>query len=225
MKAAFFDFDDTIVSKSSAGAALMYFYDKGKVNKATVFSGFLWGVKHKLGLADGEKMFKAGADMVAGYTEERLKEIMADVFNKKIIQLIYREALNAIRAHIKAGDIVAILSSSPPYLLNLFAKFAGVKHVICSSQVVRDGVLTSELVKPTCYGDGKVYWAEKFLKDNNLTWEGSYYYADSNSDAPVFEKVTHPICVNPDFRLRRKAQKKNWKIVNYQKLYNPATDD
>ena len=225
MKAAFFDFDDTIVSKSSAGVALMYFYHKGEVGIASILNGFLWGIKHKLNLADGEKMFKAGADMVKGYKEERLKEIMLDVFNEKIVHLIYQEAWDAIQAHIKAGDIVAILSSSPPYLLNLFAKFAGIKHVICSSQVVKDGVMTSELVRPICYGDGKVFWAEKFLKEHNLTWEGSYYYADSNSDSPVFEKVTYPICVNPDPRLRRKAQKKNWKIVNYQKLYDPAKKD
>ena len=80
--------------------------------------------------------------------------------------------------------------------------------------------MTPEIIRPICYEDGKVYWAEKFLNENNLTWAGSYYYADSNSDSPVFEKVDHPICVNPDPRLRRKAKKRGWKIVKFEKLFS-----
>jgi phosphoserine phosphatase len=63
------------------------------------------------------------------------------------------------------------------------------------------------------YKEEKVNRAEKFLKENNMTFEDSYFYSDSISDLPLLEKVGNPVCVNPDKKLAKIAINKQWKIL------------
>jgi len=41
------------------------------------------------------------------------------------------------------------------------------------------------------------------------------FYTDSFSDVPVLEAVGQPVAVNPDPRLRRRANKRGWRIVDW----------
>ncbi|GAB4304480.1 MAG: HAD family hydrolase [Myxococcota bacterium] len=216
MPIAFFDFDGTLINTSSAKVSMLEFYRRGELSLMTLIEGTLWGLGHFFNLADGEKMFIAGLRAVAGFEEERLRSLLEEVFEKELISRIYIEGLEAIKMHKERGDEVAILSSSPEYLLNLYAEFAGIENVICSKNIVKNGIMTREVVKPICYGEGKVFWANKFVEERGLTWEGSHYYTDSHSDLPMLVTVENPICVNPDIRLRLEARKRGWTVAKYR---------
>jgi putative phosphoserine phosphatase / 1-acylglycerol-3-phosphate O-acyltransferase len=78
---------------------------------------------------------------------------------------------------------------------------------------VRDGRFTGEAVRPVCYGDGKMYWAERFAAAEGLELDQSYFYTDSITDLPVLERVGEPRVVNPDPRLRRLALRRGWPVL------------
>jgi len=42
----------------------------------------------------------------------------------------------------------------------------------------------------------------------------SWFYSDSINDRPLLERVTHPVAVDPDERLRKLALERNWKIIS-----------
>jgi len=45
----------------------------------------------------------------------------------------------------------------------------------------------------------------------------SHFYSDSMSDVLLLEMVGHPVVVNPDPRLRKHAEERNWPIVDWGK--------
>ena len=65
-------------------------------------------------------------------------------------------------------------------------------------------------VRPVCYGDGKIFWAERLAGTLGLDLARSYFYTDSITDLPVLERVGEPRIVNPDPRLGRVATRRGW---------------
>jgi phosphoserine phosphatase len=65
-------------------------------------------------------------------------------------------------------------------------------------------------IKPACYGNGKVHWAEQFAREHGVNLDQSWFYTDSYTDLPMLERVGVPRVINPDARLRRHARKRGW---------------
>src|SRR2546430_2634453 len=71
----------------------------------------------------------------------------------------------------------------------------------------------SYLGRPVCYGEGKIYWAQRFATAQGVDLGRSYFYTDSITDLPVLERVGEPRIVNPDPRLRRVAARRGWPVL------------
>ena len=68
-----------------------------------------------------------------------------------------------------------------------------------------DGALTGLVREPITYGEGKVYWTERWAAEHNVDLSQSYFYSDHLSDVPLLELVGHPVAVNPTRQLTRYA--------------------
>src|SRR5207253_10099589 len=108
-----------------------------------------------------------------------------------------------VAAHRRAGHLLVILTSATRYLAEPVAADLGIEHLLVTQLLVRDGRFTGEAVRPVCYGEGKIYWAERFATAQGVDLGRSYFYTDSITDLPVLERVGEPRIVNPDPRLRR----------------------
>jgi phosphoserine phosphatase len=51
----------------------------------------------------------------------------------------------------------------------------------------------------------------------DVDWESSYAYADSITDAGLFNMVGHPVAVCPDDKLHELALLKNWEVIGKPK--------
>ncbi len=108
--------------------------------------------------------------------------------------------------------MVAILSSSTPYVTEPVARHLGIEHVLCTRPSIRDGKFDGTHVRPACFGEGKVHWAELFAREREVDLAQSFFYTDSYSDLPMLERVGLARVVNPDTRLRRHAQRVGWSM-------------
>ena len=112
--------------------------------------------------------------------------------------------------------MLAILSSSPPYVTEPLAAMLGIEHVMCTRfEVHADGNFAGRHVAPACYGRGKVHWAERFAAEHGVDLDGSWFYTDSYSDLPMLERVGVRKVINPDTRLLRHARRAGWDIQNW----------
>ena len=84
----------------------------------------------------------------------------------------------------------------------------GLDDYICTRfEVDAGGCLTGELVRPLCYGAGKVTLAQRWADERGLSLDHAYFYTDSYTDLPMLQRVGRPVVVNPDPRLKRHARR------------------
>jgi len=135
-----------------------------------------------------------------------------EFFDGLIASEVAPKGLAAIEQHRKEGHVVAILSSSTPYVVEPLAQHLGIEHAICTRMNIADGCFDGTHKKPTCYGAGKVHWAEAFAREHDVDLAKSFFYTDSYTDLPMLERVGVARVVNPDTRLRRHAKRVGWDV-------------
>lgn len=152
---------------------------------------------------------------ITGLPEQTMIDMCDRWFDEMVKDYIYPRAIEVVNEHREKGHSLAILSAATPYVVNPVMKHLGIEHGICTGLVVRDGLFTGELVEPYCYGEGKIYWAERYAEENGISLADSYFYTDSFTDLPMLEKVGMPRVVNPDKLLEAEAEKRDWPIENF----------
>jgi len=58
---------------------------------------------------------------------------------------------------------------------------------------------------------------EQWLREQQETLEGSWFYSDSHNDLPLLHRVTHPVAVDPDEKLLKVARTEAWPVISLRK--------
>ena len=80
----------------------------------------------------------------------------------------------------------------------------------------KDGVFTGHIRGKVLYSQEKAVIVKNFALQNDWDLKESYAFTDSHSDLPLLKIVGHPVTINPDQRLKRKAQLSHWSIYNWK---------
>lgn len=118
-------------------------------------------------------------------------------------------ALDAARAHRRAGRRVFLVSGSFHACLDPIAAHVGATEVFCTELLARGGLLTGEIVRSRI-GEGKRDAVETAIARYGLDRERTWGYGDHISDVPMLEAVAHPVTVNADPGLARIARDRGW---------------
>ena len=148
-----------------------------------------------------------------------MQQLGADCFVRDIRPRLAARGIETVAAHRAQGHTTVMLSGSLWFLLQPMAEFLGINHIIATRLAVkaastpgREPKLTTRLEGPHPYGRAKALLIKRFADDRNLDLAASYAYADHYTDAEMLALVGHPICVNPDDRLRKEAEARGWQI-------------
>lgn len=214
--AAIFDFDGTIIAGYSATVFLRAQLQRGDFSLRQLRD--LVGVMTRFGLGDmGFSAMMASTMQFLRDTEESDYETFAEaVYEKHIARLIYPESRALIEAHQAMGHTVAIVSSATPYQIQPAARELGIEHVFCTELEVVDGKFTGDVIRPTCFGPGKVRAAEQLHELTDITLGKSYFYSDSFDDIELLEAVRHPVVLNPSNHLEEVATQRDWPIHHFR---------
>jgi HAD superfamily hydrolase (TIGR01490 family) len=210
--AAFFDIDGTLISKNSGPLYLRFLRRRGEIRRRDLLRNLYLFLRYKLGALDIE----AAADSTSGWIRGRREEAVAEHcrlwYREVVRQYLQPEMVRRVHAHRAAGHVVALLSSTTPYLATPLAEDLGIAHMLVSRLVVENGRFTGAVERPICYGTGKIHWARRFAAEHDVDLAASWFYTDSVTDLPMLEIVGHPEVVNPDPRLRREARRRGWNV-------------
>ena len=197
---ALFDFDGTIIAGYSATSMLWEKIRRGEMTTGNMgFSGLMTGA----------------AKFMKGVTEESYFEFGEELYEKYIARKVYPEARALIEAHRAKGHTIAIISSATIYQIEPTARDLDIEHVLCSQYEVENGEFTGDIIRPLCFGEGKVIAAENLAADFGLDLDNSYFYSDSYDDIELLERVGKPRPLNPNGKLREAAQKNGWPLEKY----------
>ena len=92
--------------------------------------------------ADVTKLMEIAVAQWAGRREEKVRELFDRLFAKRIAGMVYPEAREIVKAHLRAGHTVALASSATRYQLAALAEDLRIEHVLCSEVEVVRGIFS-----------------------------------------------------------------------------------
>ena len=154
------------------------------------------------------------------HSREQLKE-WHDAFMKEVINgQLRQQAIDLVKRHQDAGDSCCVITATNSFVTRPIVESFGIEHLIATEPATTANHplagFTGEVQGIPNFREGKITNLYDWLAGRKLaldTLPRSYFYSDSMNDLPLLEKVSHPIATNPDDRLRKEAQKRNWPIL------------
>jgi len=220
--AAFFDLDHTLLARSSGELYVRSLRAQGRLSRADLGRIFFASILYRLNLLDPEALMEKFAGRYRGVREEEMIAFCESWFLDTVKGYFYEEALALVRSHREQGHVLALLTAATPYVAVPAGRYLGIDSVLCTRmEVDGEGRFTGRLLKPLCHGEGKLHWAAGFCRERGVDLASSYFYTDSIRDLPVLERVLHPVPVNPDPFLRRRAGKRGWAVKRFVRILGP----
>ena len=223
--AALFDFDGTIIAGYSATALLQEKFKRREmgleeiIETANVMSQYTMGSIGFSGLMTGAAKF------MKGVSEDSFRAFGEELYVKHIARKVYPETREIIRAHQAKGHTVAIVSSATIYQIEPTARDLDIEHILCSQYEVKNGEFTGNIIRPLCFGEGKVLAAERLAAETGADLAKSYFYSDSSDDLELLERIGIPRVLNPNGKLRAIAKDRNWPIEDFISRGTPKAMD
>ncbi len=219
MEAAFFDLDKTVIAKASMLAFGIPFYKEGLISRRTVLRTlYAQAVYLHLGASDERlgALRESALAIIKGWKQQRVRQVVRETMDQVVIPIIYKEALELIEHHRKAGRMIVIVSASPEEIVLPLSEHLGADSAIASRPRVDEfGRYTGEM-ELYAYGAFKAQAMEDLAKSHSIDLAASYAYSDSYTDVPMLESVGHPSVVNPDRVLARLAKERGWETLQFK---------
>ena len=216
MNLALFDLDNTLLSGDSDYEWAQFLVSKGLVDKElqeTKNNAFY--ADYKAGTLDIHAFLDFQLAPLARYTRPQLEAWHHEFMTRHIHPLISKKSVTLVRQHLDAGDLCAIVTATNTFVTGPISTAYNIEHLIGTIAQVDtvNGQFTGRPTGIPSFQEGKIIRVNAWLESMGLWWgrfERSYFYSDSHNDLPLMEKVSHPIAVDPDNKLREHAAKKAW---------------
>jgi HAD superfamily hydrolase (TIGR01490 family) len=133
---------------------------------------------------------------------------------EKIDPIILPAAQKLIAHHRQRGDTLLIITATNSFITTPIAQKLGIPHLIATKAEMINGHYTGRVAGTPSYQHGKVERLQEWLRTQNQTLTGSYFYSDSHNDLPLLNMVDHPIAVDSDPKLFAIAQQQGWQTIS-----------
>jgi HAD superfamily hydrolase (TIGR01490 family) len=215
MRLALFDLDNTLLGGDSDHAWGDYLCERGildpveyKARNDAFYVDYLAG---KLNLTD---YLNFSLEILASTEMAQLDEWHRDFMRDCIEPIILPKGLELLASHRAAGDKLVIITATNRFVTGPIAERLGVETLLATECEMQGGRYTGRSFDVPCFREGKVTRLNRWLEENGLSLEDSYFYSDSMNDLPLLEQVTHPVVVNPDPNLHEEAKRRGWKEIS-----------
>ena len=222
---AFFDFDGTLIAGFSATVFLKEQIRRGDISPFELVEVVSAITQFSLGRMGFSGLMLSAAQLMRGVSEQDYIAFGEELYEQQIARKIYPESRALVEAHLARGHTVAVVSSATPYQAEPVSRDLGIEHIICSRYEVKDGEFTGGIIRPLCFGEGKVLAAEGLAEEHGIDLDQSFFYTDSDDDIELLERVGHPQPLNPNSKLTEIAERQGWPIRRFKSRGQPRVTD
>ena len=213
---AFFDLDGTLVAGFTVAAVTRDRLRHREVGAGEFLHMMQLAVEYRLGRHQFENVIAGAVRSSKGRLAEDVDELGERIFQQSVVDLIYPEMRELVRAHQHRGHTVVLSSSALTMQAEPVARYLGIDHVVCNRFVVDEhGVLTGEVQRPVIWGPSKATSVQRFAAEHQVDMRSSYFYADGDEDLALMYLVGNPRPVNPGPRLTKVAERRGWPILRF----------
>ncbi len=222
MKLALFDLDHTLLPLDSDYSWGNFTAQRGWNDPVDfVRRNDAFYAQYKAGTLDINDYVRFATDAMRRQGASNSIAAHEDYMRAVIRPAITPEALELVRQHQRAGDVVVIVTATNEFVTRPIAEAFGVDELL-AVELERDlspggsGWFTGEIKGVPSFREGKVTRVEQWLAERGLGWKDAdmTFYSDSINDLPLLEHAHHPIATNPDEPLRAIATQRGWRILD-----------
>lgn len=222
MNLALFDLDHTLIPIDSDYEWGQFLARIGAVDRvAFAQRNADFFAQYQAGTLDPVEYLEFALGTLAQFPRRQLDDWHAQFMTEVIGPAITPAALDLLKRHQDADDLVAIITATNRFVTAPIARALGVQHLIAAEpETLADGTITGKLIGIPTSGAGKVSHTRDWLASMGKSLGGfdrSHFYSDSQNDIPLLSAVTHPVATNPNATLEAHARALGWPIL---KLFN-----
>ena len=213
---AFFDLDGTLVAGYTVAAVTKDRLRRREVGPGEFLQMMQLAAAYQLGRHQFENVIEGAVRSSQGRLAEDVDEMGERVFRQSVVDLIYPEMRELVRAHQRRGHTVVLSSSALTMQAEPVARYLGIDHVVCNRFVVdENGILTGEVQRPVIWGRTKATSVQQFAADHDIDLRSSYFYADGDEDLGLMYLVGQPRPVNPGPAMSKVAARRGWPVLRF----------
>ena len=213
VRAAFLDFDHTLLGADSNQLWLEYLDAQGMVSPEVLRRHEAYMRDYAAGGLDFTALDAFRAELDGSVEPGLLQACREACVRERLVPALAPRATDVVAQLRAQGVLLIVVSASREALLRPVVRHLGIEHLIAA-----DSPQGAGLAQP-CFGQGKVLHVEHALRSMGLCLDGlerSWFYSDSHNDLPLLEQVSDPVAVDPDPLLERVAQWRGWPVVSWR---------
>lgn len=217
--AAFFDLDGTLVPGPSLERRLVWSLirrgELGATQAAHWLTRFLrFAARDWFAATTGNKAFLAGISARAMEAWEADRDPLEVNF--------YRQGLESLQSHSGLNHRIVLVSGTLAPLARCAARelehglHLNMPILVCATELEQLGeILSGEAAGPHLLRTGKARIVREIAAKHDFDLRASFGYGNSAADEGMLACTGHPVAVNPDASLKRRAQKDGWTILHW----------
>ena len=218
MNLALFDLDHTLLPLDSDYEWGQFLTRVGAVDPSEFArKNAVFFAQYQAGTLNPLEYLEFALGTLAKFPRQQLDEWHAQFMHEVIRPAILPPALDLLRRHQDADDLVAIITATNRFVTEPIARELGVAHLLAPEpELTQEREITGMLLGNPTYGEGKVVRTREWLAERGRTLESfgqSHFYSDSSNDIPLLSAVTHPVATNPNPKLEAHALAQGWPLL------------
>lgn len=215
-KLALFDLDNTLLKGDSDHAWGEFLISNALVEeKAHREKNDYFYDQYKQGALDIHGYVAFTLEPVLQLDNTQRAQLLAEFMRQSVEPIILDKGRELVRRHLDAGDFCIIITATNEFISTPIAKLFNADLIIATELQINDDRYNGKISGTPCYQDGKVSKLNVWLgqQENRFNLSDAVFYSDSINDLPLLQEVATPVAVDPDQRLREKAETEGWKIL------------
>lgn len=219
MNLALFDLDNTLLTGDSDFEWAQFLISKGVVDRELQEAkNIQFYEQYKAGTLDIYEFLAFQLAPLARHPRAELDAWHGEYMTRHILPIIGAPARALVKHHLDAGDLCAIVTATNSFVTGAIGRELGIPHLIGTIPAVdaENGRFSGSPSGMPSFREGKIERVEAWLASLGLWWGSfadSFFYSDSHNDLPLMTKVSTPVAVDPDDKLRAHAGQMGWKII------------
>jgi HAD superfamily hydrolase (TIGR01490 family) len=210
-----FDLDNTLLQGDTDTLWAEFLHQKGLMDEAFIQKMRDFFTDHQNATMDIEAYAECTFSPLTTYPLDQMNALREE-FLEQTASRIRPAMLERVGWHRRRRHVVVMITNSHGFITERIADQLGFSERICTQAEFKDGKYTGRLAGIPAYRAGKIHRLSTWLRDHRLDLGGSWAYSDSYTDLPLLSLVENPVAVTPDEALRRHAQEKGWRLMEFE---------
>ncbi|WP_026686414.1 HAD family hydrolase [Azovibrio restrictus] len=218
MQLALFDLDNTLLSGDSDFEWAQFLISKGVLDREVQEAkNVQFYEQYKAGTLDIYEFLAFQLAPLARHERAELDAWHREFMQTRIRPIMGAAARSKVQEHLEAGHLCLLVTATNSFVTGPIAREFGIPHLIATIPAWENGAFTGLSRGIPSFKEGKITRVEEWLESQGLWWgsfSDSWFYSDSHNDLPLLERVSRPVAVDPDDKLRQTALTKGWEIIS-----------